>query len=151
MKIYLNTEGQNADEVSTELIKFLKLVKNSDMYLEDTPENERLLRIQKRIKQVKMKEEMGVSYMTAWEEKMYERLEGREEGRAEALAEARIEQERLRKEAEEAREEAIRLLILDGFEYGVLKEKIVKKMIERYQLSESEALTYIERYKQQIE
>ncbi len=144
-KIYLNTEGQNADKVSTELIKFLKLVKNSDMYLEDTPENERLRRIQKRIKQVKLKEEIGVSYMTAWEEKMYERLEGREEGREEgrreAMAEARIEQERLN-------EKAIHHMILDAIEYTVPMEKIITKLKERYQLSEEKALAYIERYRE---
>ncbi|MDO4261240.1 MAG: hypothetical protein Q4C82_04110, partial [Eubacteriales bacterium] len=36
-------------------------------------------------------EEKGVKYMQAWEEKMYERLEGRKEGKAEGIKEGQKE------------------------------------------------------------
>ena len=43
----------------------------------------RVKKLHERVHEVRASEEFGVKYMQAWEEKMYERLEGREEGLAE--------------------------------------------------------------------
>ena len=41
---------------------------------------ERSKKIQKRVEEIKKNEEVGIRYMNAFEEKMWERREGREEG-----------------------------------------------------------------------
>lgn len=45
--------------------------------------SEKIEKLQKRVEQVKMSEEVGIRFMNAFEEKMMERREGREEGLAE--------------------------------------------------------------------
>ena len=56
--------------------------------------SEKIEKLQKRVEQVKMSEEVGIRFMNAFEEKMMERREGREEGlaegRKEGLAEASL-------------------------------------------------------------
>ncbi len=124
VKIFLNTGGRNADEVSAELVKFLALVEDSNLYLEDIPENGRLRRIQKRIQQVKKSEEIGVKYMTAWEEKVLERMEGREEALLEGIA----------------------IFIKDNLEENIPIERIVAKLVRNYKLTEDAARQYVRKY-----
>ncbi len=85
VKIFINTKGKNADEVSEELIEFLKYVENSTSETANQAKSERVKRVHDRVCKVKVNEEVGVKYMQAWEEKYYEREEGREEGRIETL------------------------------------------------------------------
>ena len=65
--------------------------------------SEKIEKLQKRVEQVKMSEEVGIRFMNAFEEKMWERREGREEGemigekRGKKIGE-RIGEERGRKE-----------------------------------------------------
>lgn len=79
-RIFLNTKGKNPDEVSRELIDFLKYVENTDDKTAEASNSELIKKIHECVKQVKSSEEIGVKYMQAWEEKVYEREEGREEG-----------------------------------------------------------------------
>lgn len=79
-RIFLNTRGKNDNQVSKELVDFLH-------YLEDTTDerasisgSERIQRIHKRVRNIKLNEEIGVKYMQAWEEKYYAREDGRQEG-----------------------------------------------------------------------
>lgn len=90
VKLFLNTKGKNADEVSEELIEFLNYVENSTDDIAGEIKSERVKRIHARVCKVKLNEEIGVKYMQAWEEKYYEREEGREEGRIEGREEGRI-------------------------------------------------------------
>ena len=90
-RIFLNTRGTNDDEVSPELVELLH-------YMERTTDEEakqcksgRVKKLHERVHEVRASEEFGVKYMQAWEEKMYERLEGREEGLAEGREEGREE------------------------------------------------------------
>lgn len=87
VRIFLNTRGENEDEVSPELVNFLHYLENTTDSLADRSESERIQRIHKRVKEVRMNEEAGVKYMQAWEERYYDKQEAREEGLAEGLAE----------------------------------------------------------------
>lgn len=82
-KIFLNTKGENADEVPDELIEFLDYVEHSTAETAGKVKSERVRRVHDRVCRVKLSEEVGVKYMQAWEEKYYEREEGRIEGREE--------------------------------------------------------------------
>ena len=76
-KIFLNTKGENADEVPDELIEFLDYVEHSTAETAGKVKSERVRRVHDRVCRVKLSEEVGVKYMQAWEEKYYEREEGR--------------------------------------------------------------------------
>ena len=90
-KIILNTKGKNDHEVEKALVDFLHYVeKSSD---ENVPEDcdERLKRLHKKIHQIKMSEEIGVSYMKMEERDRLIRDEGLRRGRAEGRAEGKAE------------------------------------------------------------
>ena len=79
-RIFLNTHGPDAEGVSEELIQLLR-------YFEQTTEenaagshSRKIEKLQKRVEEIKKNEEVGIRYMNAFEEKMWERREGREEG-----------------------------------------------------------------------
>lgn len=85
-KIILNTKGKNDHEVEKTLVDFLHYVeKSSD---ENVPEDcdERLKHLHKKIHQIKMSEEIGVSYMKMEERDRLIRDEGLRRGRAEGDA-----------------------------------------------------------------
>lgn len=90
-KIILNTKGKNDHEVEKALVDFLHYVeKSSD---ENVPEDcdERLKHLHKKIHQIKMSEEIGVSYMKMEERDRLIRDEGLRRGRAEGRAEGKAE------------------------------------------------------------
>ena len=79
-RIFLNTHGTDGEGVSEELIQLLG-------YFEQTTEenaagshSRKIEKLQKRVEEIKKNEEVGIRYMNAFEEKMWERREGREEG-----------------------------------------------------------------------
>ena len=79
-RIFLNTHGTDEEGVSEELIQLLR-------YFEQTTEenaagshSRKIEKLQKRVEEIKKNEEVGIRYMNAFEEKMWERREGREEG-----------------------------------------------------------------------
>ena len=79
-RIFLNTHGTDDEGVSEELIQLLG-------YFEQTTEenaagshSRKIEKLQKRVEEIKKNEEVGIRYMNAFEEKMWERREGREEG-----------------------------------------------------------------------
>lgn len=69
VRIFLNTRGENDDEVSQELIDFLHYIENSTKEVADRSGSERIRRLHNRVCKVKLSEEVGVRYMLAWEEK----------------------------------------------------------------------------------
>ena len=78
-RIFLNTRGKNREEIPEELRAFLD-------YIEDTTEetamksgSDRILRIHRRVCEVKENEEMGLKYLRMLEEQEDARAEGREE------------------------------------------------------------------------
>ena len=75
-RIFLNTHGTDAEGVSEELIQLLR-------YFEKTTEenvagshSQKIEKLQKRVEEIKTNEEVGIRYMNAFEEKMWERREG---------------------------------------------------------------------------
>ena len=89
IRIFLNTHGQNPEDISSELKELL-------YYMEHTTEDifcstPRLQEIKKHVNIVKSSEEIGVKYMQEWEEKILEKRKARAEGLAEGLAEGRAE------------------------------------------------------------
>ena len=88
-RIFLNTRGENDDEVSPELVELLHYIENTTQEMADTCKSTKIREMQKRICNIKSSEEVGVKYMQLWEEKIIEqdaaREEGREEGQTEIL------------------------------------------------------------------
>ena len=75
-RIFLNTHGTDVEGVSEELIQLLR-------YFEQTTEenaagshSQKIENLQKRVEEIKKNEEVGIRYMNAFEEKMWERREG---------------------------------------------------------------------------
>ena len=75
-RIFLNTHGTDAEGVSEELIQLLR-------YFEQTTEenaagshSQKIEKLQKRVEEIKKNEKVGIRYMNAFEEKMWERREG---------------------------------------------------------------------------
>lgn len=93
-RIFLNTHGTDADGVSEELIQLLHYFERTTGKIAADSHSEKIEKLQKRVEQVKMSEEVGIRFMNAFEEKMMERREGREEGRVEGLAEGRETEQR---------------------------------------------------------
>ncbi|HIR45278.1 MAG TPA: hypothetical protein IAC92_07985, partial [Candidatus Ventrisoma faecale] len=85
-RIFLNTRGTNDDEVSPELVELLHYMEKTTDEAAKQCKSGRVKKLHERVHEVRVSEEFGVKYMQAWEEKMYERLEGREEGLAEGHA-----------------------------------------------------------------
>lgn len=81
-RIFLNTHGQNHEEVSEELIQFLHYAETMSVGDEKVT-SPRVLQLAKQVDEIKSNQEVGVKYMRMWEEFVYERMEGREEGREE--------------------------------------------------------------------
>ena len=98
-RIFLNTHGTDAEGVSEELIQLLR-------YFEQTTEenaagshSRKIEKLQKRVEEIKTNEEVGIRYMNAFEEKMWERREGERIGekRGKKIGEKRGRQEIARK------------------------------------------------------
>lgn len=75
-RIFLNTHGTNADGVSEELIQLLHYFERTTGEIAADSHSEKIEKLQKRVEQVKMSEEVGIRFMNAFEEKMMERREG---------------------------------------------------------------------------
>ena len=79
-RIFLNTRGENDDEVPRELAEFLHYLEETTDERAASTDSQRIKRIHRRGRKVRLSEEVGVKYMQAWEERYYEREEGKEEG-----------------------------------------------------------------------
>ena len=72
--------------------------------------------LQKRVEEIKKNEEVGIRYMNAFEEKMWERREGREEGLAEGRKEGLAE-------GQSAKQEEIACKMLEkGLDFTLIAE-----------------------------
>ena len=84
-RIFLNTRETNDGEVNPELAELLHYMENSTDETAEMCRSEKVRELHRRVSEVKASEEFGVKYMQAWEEKIYERMEGKEEGLAEGM------------------------------------------------------------------
>ncbi len=90
-RIFLNTRGTDDGEVSPELAELLHYIEDSSDETAQRCRSGRIQKLHRRVREVRASEEFGVKYMQAWEEKIYERMEGKEEGLAEGRKEGREE------------------------------------------------------------
>ena len=79
-RIFLNTRGTDEEEVSEELIQLLRYFEKTTEENAAGSHSRKIEKLQKRVEEIKRNEEVGIRYMNAFEEKMWERREGREEG-----------------------------------------------------------------------
>jgi predicted transposase/invertase (TIGR01784 family) len=87
VRIFLNTHGQNKDEVSLELIELLHFIEYTNDDSETECKSQQLQKLQKRVKDIQNSAEVGVKYMQAWEERIMEQNQARAEGKQEAIIE----------------------------------------------------------------
>ena len=98
-RIFLNTHGTDAEGVSEELIQLLRYFEQTTGENAAGSHSRKIEKLQKRVEEIKQNEEVGIRYMNAFEEKMWERREGEMIGekRGKKIGE-RIGEERGRKE-----------------------------------------------------
>lgn len=89
--VFLSTRGTNAEEVPSELVRFLEFVGAKLSDSEKDFEDDFIRRLQDSVKNVKASREMGARYMTFEEFLNEEKEEAREEGRLEGREEGRLE------------------------------------------------------------
>lgn len=133
VRIFLNTRGENEDEVSEELVDFLRYVEKTTENTAEQAESARIYRIHEQVCKVRASEEIGVKYMQEWEERYYDKLEAQEEGRKEGRKEGREE------EKSRINELNRRLLAdnrLEDLKRTVLDAEFQQKMLEEYGLDE---------------
>lgn len=87
IRIFYNIHGTNNDEVNPELVELLHYIEHTTEEVSRNCKSERIKEMQRHIEAIKSSEEIGVKYMQAWEEKIYDRNEGKQEGKAEAVLE----------------------------------------------------------------
>ena len=93
-RIFLNTHGTDAEGVSEELIQLLRYFEQTTEEKAAGSHSQKIEKLQKRVEEIKKNEEVGIRYMNAFEEKMWERREG------EMIGEKRGRQEIARKMVE---------------------------------------------------
>ncbi len=86
VRVVLNTCGRNVSEEPEELVELLQYFENSTEAVAEECKSERIRQLHRMVGQIKSSEEIGVRYMQAWEEKIYERMEAKEEGIEEGRA-----------------------------------------------------------------
>ena len=115
-RIFLNTHGTDAEGVSEELIQLLR-------YFEKTTEenvagshSQKIENLQKRVEEIKQNEEVGIRYMNAFEEKMWERREG------EMIGEKRGKKIGERIGEKRGRQEIARKMVEKNLDFMLIKE-----------------------------
>ncbi|MGN1168357.1 MAG: Rpn family recombination-promoting nuclease/putative transposase [Lachnospiraceae bacterium] len=116
--IFLSTRGENVEQVSEELVKFLNFVKADLSESEKDFEDGFVKKLQETIREVKSNREMEERFMIFEEMLREERAEGREEGKAEGKAEDILE---LLEELSEVSDE-FRNRIMSEKNLGVLRK-----------------------------
>ena len=75
-RIFLNTHGTDGKGVSEELIQLLRYFEQTTGENAAGSHSQKIEKLQKRVEEIKTNEEVGIRYMNAFEEKMWERREG---------------------------------------------------------------------------
>lgn len=78
-RIFLNTHGITETGVSNELIELLQYIEHSNDATAHNCSSQRVKQIHHKVNAIKDSEEVGIRFMNAWEEKVYEKQEAREE------------------------------------------------------------------------
>ena len=75
-RIFLNTHGTDEEGVSEDLIQLLRYFEQTTEENAAASHSRKIEKLQKRVEEIKRNEEVGIRYMNAFEEKMWERREG---------------------------------------------------------------------------
>ena len=89
--IYLNTKGIDADGVSDELVAMLTYFEETTNEVASSSGYERIARLHEIVTSIKASDEIGVKYMNAYEERIYDMQEAKEEGEASGRAAEKLE------------------------------------------------------------
>ena len=89
--IYLNTRGIDADGVSDELVAMLTYFEETTNEVASSSGYERIGRLHEIVASIKASDEIGVKYMNAYEERIYDMQEAKEEGEASGRAAEKLE------------------------------------------------------------
>ena len=129
-KIFLNTEGKNAEDVPQELIHFLEYVKHSTDAYVATVEEEPIILLHEKVIALKQRRELEGNYMKFEELLQIRGEEGRAEGKIEGRAEGKIEgkiEGRAEGKTEGKAEDILSFLSDVGEVPEVLKEKVMQE------------------------
>ena len=152
VRIFLNTRGENREEVSEELIHLLHYLEHTTDAVADGSQSERICRIHERVCKVRSSEEIGVKYMQAWEERYYERQEAQERGRAEGKKEGKAEgkaeglAEGMVKGREKGIAQVVQALIEAYMEAGMSREETQQMLMGKLELDGERTAQYLETY-----
>ena len=119
-RIFLNTHGTDAEGVSEELIQLLRYFEQTTEEKAAGSHSQKIEKLQKRVEEIKKNEEVGIRYMNAFEEKMWERREGEKRGKK--IGEM-IGEKRGKKIGEErSRQEIARKMVEKNLDLVLIKE-----------------------------
>ncbi len=141
VRIFLNTRGENPQDVSDELVYLLHYLEDTTDAVAGESQSKRIGRIHERVRKVKSSEEIGVKYMQAWEERYYEKEEAREEGRAEGIAEGKAAGKK------EGVAKVVSALIETYVEMKMTREEMKQKLMQKLELEEQVAEQYLDDYR----
>ena len=127
-RIFLNTHGTDGKGVSEELIQLLRYFEQTTGENAAGSHSQKIEKLQKRVEEIKKNEKVGIRYMNAFEEKMWERREGEMIGekRGKKIGE-RIGEERGRKEGvaqgeKTKQREIARKMVEKNLDFVLIKE-----------------------------
>ena len=123
-RIFLNTHGTDEEGVSEELIQMLRYFEKTTEENAAGSHSRKIEKLQKRVEEIKRNEEVGIRYMNAFEEKMWERREGREEGEriGEKRGEKRGRQEGVAQGEKTKQREIARKMVEKNLDFVLIKE-----------------------------
>ena len=124
-RIFINTKGNNREKFTEEFLELMAYINKTTEETASKLKSERVKLIHKRVQQVRTSEKMGVKVMQWWEELEYAKDDARAEGSVKGSAKTLIETCR---------------------EFGVTKEEIKERLINKLALSEEEAENYMKQY-----
>ena len=119
-RIFLNTHGTDGKGVSEELIQLLRYFEQTTGENAAGSHSQKIEKLQKRVEEIKKNEKVGIRYMNAFEEKMWERREGREEG--ERIGEKRGRKEGLAQGEKTKQREIARRMVEKNLDLVLIKE-----------------------------
>lgn len=85
-RIFINTHGQNKDDVSPEFIALMRFIEYNEGIETQGDSAPNLAKIQGRVAEIKASEEVGVKFMQRWEEEALIRHESKQEGIKEGIS-----------------------------------------------------------------
>lgn len=113
-RIFINTHGQNKEDVSPEFIALMRFIEYNEGVETQEESAPNLAKIQNRVAQIKASEEVGVKFMQRWEEEAIIKHDAKEEER---LSSIRNIMNNLKLTAEEA----MKALNIPEADYGKYK------------------------------